>query len=79
MGKTSKPLRIAVIASLRDTPEIQALADKGHTIIPFTLEGCDLVLAPNAWRMDKELLPYVDMAVKGARAIKYVKDQGNEG
>lgn len=75
MGKTPKPLTILVHSDLFDTPEVQALAAKGHNIIqiapPESLANADLVIGPNCWRMTSELLPYLDLAIKGARGVKY--------
>jgi hypothetical protein len=82
MGKTPKPLRIAVHPTLVDLPEVQALVAKGHQVYslaqynrgndnPLNLPDVDLILGPNCWRMEPELLPYLDLAIKGARGVKY--------
>jgi hypothetical protein len=84
MGRTPKPLSIAVDDVLAETPEIAALAAKGHNIYkfsqynrgndnPLNLPGVDLILGPNCWRMDATLLQYLDLAIKGARGVKYPK------
>ena len=73
MGKTQKPLRIGVEHSLLGAPAILELAAKGHEIVEVCLGDCDVVFAPNAWRMDATLLPYLDLAIKGARGVKYPK------
>ena len=74
MGKTPKPLTILVHPSLRHTPEIEALVAKGHDIAEgCPLETYDLVFGPNCWRMLPELLPYLDLAIKGARGVRYPK------
>lgn len=76
MGRTPKPLTLLVTEDLIHTPEIQDLADKGHRIM--LLELCsdpvpDIILSPLSWRMTPELLKYLDVAVKAARAQKYPK------
>lgn len=80
MGKTQKPLTILVHPSLGDAPEIVTLAEKGHTICVgyspaglATMEMFDIILGPNCWRITPELLPYLDLAIKGARGVKYPK------
>ena len=77
MGRTPKPLTLLVHESLWNTPEIQVLRDKGHHVdtlgAPET--AADLLLAPNAWKMDTRLIKYLDLAVKAARAIKYPKKE----
>jgi hypothetical protein len=77
MGKTQKPLTILVHPSLVETPEFRTLAAQGHTITSdLYLESAwdaDIVFGPNCWRMTPELLPYLDLAIKGARGVKYPK------
>ena len=75
MGRTPKPLKI-LVANYAMTlwPEIAALRNKGHLVqIPPVdeFESFDLILGPNCWRMEAELLPYLDLAIKGARGVKY--------
>lgn len=81
MGKSPKPLSILVHPELADTPEIRELSEKGHVIVVAThaltvglaLHDFDIILGPNCWRMDKDLLKYLDVAIKSARGIKYPK------
>jgi len=90
MGRTQKPLCIAVDDVLADTPEIIALAAKGHNIYkfsrynrgndnPLNLPNVDLILGPNCWRMDATLLPYLDLAIRGVRSVKYPKKARSVG
>ena len=78
MGRTPKPLKLLVHPDLWNAPEVQALIAKGHAV--SCLEGTDvhlglydMVLSPNAWKMDARLLKYLDLAVKAARTIKFPK------
>lgn len=71
MGKSPKPLRIAVDNSLRQAPEVLALAAKGHEIVPADHQAFDIVIGPRCWRMTPELMDYLDLAVKAAWEIKY--------
>ena len=80
MGRTPKPLNLLVHPVLWNTPEVQELITKGHTV--SCLEGTDvhldiydLILAPNAWKMDARLIKYLDLAVKAARTVKYPKKE----
>jgi len=79
MSRTPKPLTILVTQELIHTPEIQALADKGHRVM--LLELCedpapDIILSSRAWRMTPTLLKYVEVAVKSARAVRYPSKKG---
>jgi hypothetical protein len=80
MAKGSRLLRVLVHPSLETLESIQALRDKGHTVMssigPLPLEGSevwtfDLILGPNCWRMDTILAKHVDLAVKSSRLEKY--------
>ena len=81
MGKTSKPLTILVHPSLQMGPGIVELAAKGHTIYSMDHDGyevaadCDLILGPNCWRMPTHLLKYLDIAIAGARKIRYAENK----
>ena len=80
MGRTPKPLTLLVHPSLMKTAEVVELAAKGHTIEAgdspeFSLDDYDIVLSPNAWKMDARLIKYLDLAVKAARTIKYPKEK----
>ena len=72
MGKTPKPLKIAIDASLGDQPWVAELRAKGHEVFEtHYLEAYDLVLAPQACRWLPGMEFYLDEAIKGARKIKY--------
>ena len=72
MGKTPKPLKIAVRDEpMLDWPEVIALRDQGHTIMLTSDPDMDLVLGPNCWRMDDAIRPFLDLAIKKARARAY--------
>lgn len=77
MGKTPKPLAILVRPDIAEWPEIEALRAQGHRVHVMGLGGderdYDLILAPNAWRMTKDLRPYLDLAIKAARKQRYGK------
>lgn len=83
MGKTQKPLTILVADELFDTPEVRTLADKGHSVSRLSevghpssdadTETADLMLGPKCWRITPELLPYLDLAIKSTRGVKYPK------
>ena len=47
MGKTSQPLTWAVPPADLARPEILALAEQGHTILPLTVEA-DIILSEHA-------------------------------
>lgn len=80
MGKASRLLRVLVHPSLEPLEVVQALRDKGHTVMssigPLPLDGSevwtfDLVLGPNCWRMDSILLKHLDLSIKSARLEKF--------
>ena len=79
MGKTSKPLTIAVCATIAQLPELLELQSKGHSLFLLNsatgeeIAEADLILSPNAWRMHEKLSKYIDDAVAGARAVKFPK------
>lgn len=72
MGKAPKLLTILVDSSMRDWPEILKLAAQGHTI-DYMDDGykADLVLAPNAHRMNEDIRKHLTEAIGEARRIKY--------
>lgn len=72
---TTKRLTISVHPSLYNYPEIQGLIEKGHNVYCNDMGSTDIVLAPNAWRMTPELLPYLDLSIKQARAMRYPKKE----
>jgi len=61
MGRSSKPTIIAIASQFSSWDEIKALEAQGHEVRVMStwLEGVDLILAPNAWRMSPELRPYL--------------------
>ena len=80
MGRTSKPVRILVLdEDLYNSPEVQALIEKGHPIdLPWTcsdcdcgagdLRGYDLILGRKAWYCDTKHLKYLEkIAIPEAR------------
>ena len=76
MGKSPKPLKILVTDPyMGEWKEIDALAQQGHTIDAYpgdtNLDQYDLVLGPRCWRMDDDLRPFLDLAIKEARARAY--------
>lgn len=81
MGKTSKPLTIVAIGDVALWEELQKLADQGHTVWRITdnddtmtgevLLKADIVLGPNAWRMDPAHRDYLPLAIKEARMLRY--------
>ena len=76
MGKTSKPLHILISDQLEGHPEIQALVEKGHdVVVDRDHVSYDLVMGPNCWRMPTHLLKYLDIAIAGARKIRYAENK----
>lgn len=74
--KNPKPLRLLVHPMLAGSPELTALAEKGHEVEVMDLwESYDLLLGPTCWRMDLRLIKHLDSAVKSARAVKYPKKE----
>jgi len=74
--KTNSPLNIVVTSELYETPEVKELIAHGHHVAvlgenPFPYpERIDLVLGDSCWYMNKELLKYLDIALKSARKRK---------
>lgn len=71
MGRSSKPLRLCVEREWLQDPILIALAEQGHEIIPLEIEA-DMIFSPRAWRAFD--LKHLDLAIKSARAVKYVKN-----
>lgn len=74
MGKTSKPVRILVLdEDLYNSPEVQALKDKGHPIecvgvdapvdVDVTRSGYDLILGRRAWYCDMKHIKYLEKII----------------
>ena len=76
MGRTPKPLKFLVQWELEAKYPWHELVQQGHTVVflpPEQTAGFDLILGPNCWRLDETLLPYLDLAIKAARGIKFPK------
>ena len=72
MGKTPKPLKIAIHGSLLGQPWVAELQAKGHTVELLVMVGDpDLILAPQAARFLPGMEKYLDALIKGARRVKY--------
>lgn len=72
--RNPKPLRLLVHPILAGSPELTALAEKGHEVEVMDLwESYDLLLGPTCWRMDSRLIKHLASAVKSARAVKFGK------
>lgn len=77
MGKSSKPLHIVIHQSLYDAaPEHwETLLAQGFTIEKLDGTEPDLILAPYAMRMTADMVQQLptafELAVKGARALRY--------
>jgi hypothetical protein len=72
MAQLKRPLTYLVHPLLLDTPEVQALIRKGHTVTAEkTLDGPDLVIGPNCYRISPETINLLDMATLSARLSKY--------
>ena len=71
MGKTPLPLTILVAQEWLTHPQVQTLADQGHRIQAAPV--ADLILTPGAWNWTEDMWPYLDVALKAARARKKEK------
>ena len=82
MGKSPKPLNFQIDPACVQTPDDQAIVDgliaQGHSIdlqppggLLCSNYSIDILLSPRAWRAFD--LKYLDLAIKSARAVKYVK------
>lgn len=84
-GQTNQPLQILVHPSIRYAQQIVDLVDKGHDVRELGLGSTwnamevDLILGPNCWQMDGDLLKYVDKAVKAARVRKKHGEENSRG
>ena len=70
MGRTSKPLLLAVDQRIAHWPVWEALAKQGHTIHVLALEH-DATFGPNCRLMNDVLAGDVDVALKAARKLRY--------
>ena len=73
MGKTPKPLRIAVSADVASwyIEFLDELRAKGHTVEVMPPNDWDLILAPQAARFLPGMEQFLDEFIKGARKVKY--------
>ena len=67
---TSKPLRIAVSLKALDTPWVQELLKKGHTVEGLA-HNYDLILLPEAARFIPGMEKFLESFLKGARVVRY--------
>lgn len=72
---TNSPFTILVLGE--QTPELQALADAGHTLIyggVFTVAGAtlaiDQVVGPSCWRLLPDMQKWIPLMVKEMRALQ---------
>ena len=79
-SQTTRPLRILVHADLQNGDWIQQLDARGNDIeiSQGLLEGYDLVIGPNCWRVLPALLDYLPIAIKAARSHRYGGIDGRE-
>lgn len=84
MGKAPKRITILVHPEIAAWEEVQKLSDQGHTIYSTTGDLSDLspedlrpdlILHPNAWRMDAAHRKYLPLAVAAGRAKRYPKEK----
>lgn len=71
---------LEVVQALRDkghivmssiTPPSPDLKEKDFALWPSAIWDFDLVLGPNCWRMDMNLMKHLDLAIKSSRLEKY--------
>lgn len=70
IGKTSKPLKIGVLVTLREWEEIKRLEEQGHTIVFIDdpeLTTCDVILGPQCHVMDVVYRKYFQEAIDETR------------
>ena len=68
MSKTPYPLTILVAQAWLTHEKVQALADQGHTIQVAPV--ADLILSPAAHFWNGDMWPFLQVALKAARARK---------
>lgn len=76
MGKTPKPLSLLVHPDLYPWPELDKMAEQGHTIDRMGSETkliweYNIIFGGNAWWMVEELKKHLPTAVKRARELQY--------
>ena len=73
MGKTNQPLLILVTGSgdFQRLPVWRALEEKGHAIHYYAPpEPFDMIIGPECWRINEQLVQHVDEVMKVSRKIK---------
>lgn len=83
MGRTPKPLTILCSDEVAGWEEIIKLREQGHTILTwfdvahsgFKPDDIDLIVDGRCWRMNKDLRPYVELAIKEGRKVRYPKEK----
>jgi|SRR6185295_7259797 len=71
VGRAPKPLIILVTSEeLFKTKEVQSYLEKGHDVSLVDIQA-DIILGPNVWQSDIELVKYLPLAVRAARDKKY--------
>ena len=68
MGRTPLPLTILVALEWLTHEKVQALAEQGHTIQVAPV--ADLILSPTAHWWNGTMWPFLQVALKAARARK---------
>jgi hypothetical protein len=78
MGRTNKPLNLEVDQSIYEqAPDLfDELRAKGHAIQIRNMNGIDVILGPQCFRLTRDMIEYLkgqslDLAMKGARALRY--------
>jgi hypothetical protein len=91
MGRSSKPLVIVALPPCDGWEELDKLEKQGHRIIRARdvvtgltdeetitirqLVDADIVLGSNCWRMDFKHKPYLALAIKEARMLRYPNEK----
>jgi hypothetical protein len=86
MGRSSKPLVIVALPPCSEWEELDKLEKQGHTVIRNQdgltgvnqfeeLAKADIVLGSNCWRMDFKHKPYLALAIKEARMLRYPNEK----
>ena len=71
MGKSQKPLRIAVDPEIADWEEFKELHAQGHELSNHAMDEEDVILSPRAWLMDESHRKYLPLALAEARKRRY--------
>ena len=75
MGHTPQPLYLVVEEPLYNLPEFSKLREQGHIIIRLgdpavEWEKANAIVGPRCWRMKEDLVKYLSLLLKEARAAK---------